>query len=83
MICVSGAVFFSQVKSRVNFRFEDLGTQKLKIVAEPVHVYRVVPSGSGPEHGPMAWFDENLPISKKPSIAILPFANLLIALIRS
>jgi adenylate cyclase len=75
MICISRAVY-SQVKGRVNLRFEDLGAQTLKNIAEPVHVYRIVPSGGGPEPGHIAWTGEDLPIPKKPSIAILPFANL-------
>jgi adenylate cyclase len=74
-ICLSGIVF-SQVKSRVDIRFEDLGTQTLKNIAEPVHVYRIVPAGSGTEFRHVAWTGEELPIPKKPSIAILPFANL-------
>jgi len=75
MICVSGAVF-SEVKSRVDLHFEDLGAQTLKNIAEAVHAYRVVPAGSGPEPQYAIWTDEVLPTPKKPSIAILPFANL-------
>lgn len=75
MICISGAVY-SQVKSRVDFRFEDLGAQTLKNIAEPVRVYRIAPAGSGPDPRPVAWASEDLPSPNKPSIAILPFANL-------
>jgi adenylate cyclase len=74
-ICISGAVY-GQVKRRVNLRFEDLGAQMLKNIAEPVRVYRIVPGRSGPEPRPIAWAGEELPIPIKPSIAILPFADL-------
>lgn len=75
MICISGAVY-RQVKSRVDFPFEDLGAQTLKNIAEPVHIYRIVPGGSGPEPKPIVRVGEDLPMPMKPSIAILPFANL-------
>lgn len=75
MICISGAVF-REVKSRVNFRFEDLGAQTLKNIADPIHAYRIALPGSGPPSQHTIWTDEILPIPKKPSIAILPFANL-------
>lgn len=75
MICISGAVF-REVGRRVNFHFEDLGAQTLKNIADAVHAYRIVPSGSlrGPQ--PATRSGEVLPIPKTPSIAILPFANL-------
>jgi adenylate cyclase len=75
MICISGAVF-REVRSRVNFHFEDLGAQTLKNIADAVHTYRIVPPGSLRSPQPAPWTGEVLPIPKKPSIAILPFANL-------
>jgi adenylate cyclase len=74
-ICISGAVF-GQVKNRVDLRFEDLGGQRLKNIAELVHVYRIDPAGSGIVPRPLVWTGEDLPLPNKPSIAILPFANL-------
>jgi adenylate cyclase len=75
MICISDAVF-REVRSRVNFHFEDLGAQTLKNIADAVHAYRIVPEGSQGGPQPATWTSEVLPIPKKPSIAILPFANL-------
>ena len=40
-ICVSRTVF-NHVKGKVDFGFEDLGAQRVKNVAEPVQVYRVL-----------------------------------------
>ncbi|OHV78572.1 adenylate/guanylate cyclase domain-containing protein [Ensifer sp. LCM 4579] len=74
MICVSGSVF-SEVKNRVKLRFEDLGAQTLKNIVDPVHVYRIVPAAGGPEPRHIPWATENMPIPKKPSIVVLPFAN--------
>jgi TolB-like protein/class 3 adenylate cyclase len=40
-ICISGAVL-NQVKNKVELRVEDLGTQHVKNMAEPLSVYRVL-----------------------------------------
>jgi class 3 adenylate cyclase/TolB-like protein len=71
-ICVSGAAF-GQVKNRVEHRFEDLGPQRLKNIAEPVRVYRLDPNGVA-----VAGLAASAapPVAEKPSIAVLPFANL-------
>ncbi|MCA1492044.1 adenylate/guanylate cyclase domain-containing protein [Ensifer sp. NBAIM29] len=74
MICVSGAVF-SEVKNRVKLRFEDLGAQPLKNIVDPVHVYRIVPAAGGPEPRHIPRTTEEMPIPKRPSIAVLPFAD--------
>jgi TolB-like protein/class 3 adenylate cyclase len=74
----AGGVFVShtvhdQVRDRLPFVFEDLGEQQVKNIARPVRVYRVrdvavkSPSASAP---PV------LSLPDKPSIAVLPFANL-------
>src|SRR5262245_41201402 len=50
-ICISGTVY-DQVKSKLALRYEDLGPQTVKNIAEPVRVYRVgldVPSPLGGE----------------------------------
>jgi TolB-like protein/class 3 adenylate cyclase len=74
----AGGVFVSntvhdQVRDRLPFVFEDLGEQQVRNIARPVRVYRVrdvavkSPSASAP---PV------LPLPDKPSIAVLPFANM-------
>lgn len=40
-VCVSGNVF-EQVKNKIRSRFEDIGAQSVKNIAEPVQVYRIV-----------------------------------------
>jgi TolB-like protein len=51
--------------------FEDMGEQKLKNIAQPERVYRVVhPSGVTASTRP------RLPLPDKPSIAVLPFQNM-------
>jgi adenylate cyclase len=73
-----GGVFVSstvhdQVRDRLPFLFQDLGEYRVKNIARPLHFYRVrdapapaVAGGSAPA----------LPLPDKPSIAVLPFANL-------
>jgi adenylate cyclase len=72
-ICVSRVVR-DQVRDKLHFAFEDLGDQRLKNIARPVRVYRIRDvrgAVSTPASAPSA-----LPLPNKPSIAVLPFANL-------
>jgi TolB-like protein len=71
----AGGVFVSntvhdQVRDRLPFVFEDLGEQQVKNIARPVRVYRV---RAAPAKSPAA---PVLPLPDKPSIAVLPFANM-------
>jgi adenylate cyclase len=71
----AGGVFVSntvhdQVRDRLPFVFENLGEQQVKNIARPVRVYRVRDAGT---KSPMA---PALPLPDKPSIAVLPFANM-------
>jgi adenylate cyclase len=61
---------FRQVRGKVEAGFDDLGEQSLKNIARPLRVYRV---GSSPPNGRAA---AALPLPDKPSIAVLPFANM-------
>jgi adenylate cyclase len=70
----AGGVFVSNtvhehIRDRLPFAFEDLGEQQVKNIARPVRVYRV--SDIAPKAAPTA-----LPLPDKPSIAVLPFANM-------
>jgi TolB-like protein len=70
-----------QVRDRLPFVFEDLGEQRVKNIARPVRVYRVRPEGPLPNPPPQAGEGRVgvaalLPLPDKPSIAVLPFANL-------
>jgi len=70
-ICIGRSVY-DQVKGKLVCTYADLGEQRLHNIPEPVRVYRVKPSmlGATAPAGPL------LPLTDKPSIAVLPFANL-------
>ena len=77
-----------QVRDRLPFVFEDLGEQQVKNIARPVRVYRVRSAAPTPavprRRGRVeracvrvpAPSVESLPLPDKPSIAVLPFANM-------
>jgi TolB-like protein len=71
----AGGVFVSNtvhdhVRDRLPFVFEDLGEQQVKNITRPVRVYRVR------DAAPRAAAPPALPLPDKPSIAVLPFANM-------
>jgi adenylate cyclase len=83
---VSNTVY-DHVRDRLPFVFEDLGEQQVKNIARPVRVYRVRPEGPHPNPPPLAGegsalgarlgaTEPPLPLPDKPSIAVLPFANM-------
>jgi adenylate cyclase len=71
-ICISDDAF-RQVRGKVEAEFLDIGEQSLKNIARPLRVYSVRPT-SAPEPRPAP--AAGLPLPDKPSIAVLPFANL-------
>ena len=71
-ICVSARVR-EDTAGKLDLAFEDIGEQALKNIARPVRAYRVVTAAAGStpvraSSGP--------PLPDKPSIAVLPFANM-------
>jgi TolB-like protein len=75
----AGGVFVSNtvhdhVRDRLPFVFEDLGEQEVKNIARPVRVYRVRDTDAAKT--PSAAAPRALPLPDKPSIAVLPFANI-------
>src|ERR1700756_4049663 len=77
-ICVSRMVR-DQIRDKLPYTFEDMGEQSLKNIARPMHVYRVR------DHAPVtvplaeeadAAVKAPLPLPDKPSVAVLPFANM-------
>jgi class 3 adenylate cyclase len=84
----AGGVFVSNtvhdhVRDRLPFLFEDLGERRVKNIARPVWVYRVRPERPLPNPPPVAVEERvgaagapALPLPDKPSIAVLPFANM-------
>src|SRR6516225_6955310 len=69
-ICVSSIVH-DQVQGRLDCTFEDIGEQQVKNISRPVRVYRISPGKAAAAPGKAP-----LPLPDKPSIAVLPFANL-------
>jgi class 3 adenylate cyclase len=67
-VLVSGTTF-DYVRKKVNAEFDELGTQTLKNIAEPVRVYRVAGT-------PRVSVASSGTASDKPSIAVLPFTNM-------
>jgi adenylate cyclase len=72
-ICISRVVR-DQVRDKLDCAFEDLGEQQVKNIARPVRVYRVGGHTIRTEEPPSSFRPLALP--DKPSIAVLPFANM-------
>lgn len=73
-VFVSGAVYH-QVAGRLNLSFEELGEKLLKNLSRPVQVYRILLDGpAAPKPANVRGVEPAAVI--KPSIAVLPFANL-------
>jgi adenylate cyclase len=71
-ICISEDAF-RQVLGKIEAEFADQGEQSLKNIARPLRVYSVrQASTSKPRLAPVA----SLPLPDRPSIAVLPFANM-------
>jgi len=78
-ICISRAAY-DQVKKKLSLGYEYLGEHSLKNIEEPIRVYRVLmePDAVGKVIGKKISETEKvlLPLPDKPSIAVLPFANM-------
>ncbi|MDH3665699.1 MAG: adenylate/guanylate cyclase domain-containing protein [Paracoccaceae bacterium] len=72
-VCVSGGAF-DAIDGKIEAHFEDIGPQAIKNIAKPVRAYRL---GIGAEARalPLPGSD-GLALPDKPSVAVLPFANL-------
>jgi adenylate cyclase len=69
-VCVSGMVH-DQVRDKLDLVFEDRGEQQVKNIARSVHVWRISLGAK-----PAVSASEALALPDKPSIAVLPFANM-------
>jgi len=74
-ICISARVQ-EDAAGRLDLAFEDIGEQAFKNISRPVRAYRVGPRASGPQAAGTAAIPPALPLPDKPSIAVLPFANM-------
>ena len=68
-ICISGKVY-EEARGKVQVSFEDMGEQALKNIAAPVRAFQTRTGIPAPQ--PIA----EVAIPSKPSIAVLPFANM-------
>jgi adenylate cyclase len=75
-ICVNRVVR-DQVRDKLALAFEDLGEHTLKNIARPVRVYRVRPAAAATAPSTASVkTTPTLALPDKPSIAVLPFANM-------
>jgi len=74
-ICISGPVY-DQVETKLALGYEYLGTQAVKNIAKPIRVYRVTQEPGVPVPRPSSEKIQALVLPDKPSLAVLPFANL-------
>ena len=66
----------SAVKGRLRAHFEDQGERSFKNIAEPVRVWKLSSPQATQAHGSYGTKEPGTALSRKPSIAVRPFANL-------
>ena len=76
-ICVSRVVR-DQVRDKLGFSFADMGEQQVKNIARPVRTHRILLGAEAEESINEADVSASpaRPVAQKPSIAVLPFANM-------
>jgi adenylate cyclase len=76
-ICTSRVVR-DQVRDKLDFSFEDMGEQQVKNIVRPVRTHRILlgESAAEPVCAAVAVAHAARPLPQKPSIAVLPFANM-------
>jgi adenylate cyclase len=76
-ICVSRVVR-DQVRDKLDFSFEDMGEQQVKNIARPVRTHRILlgATAAAPVGEDAAVTPPTRPLRQKPSVAVLPFANM-------
>jgi adenylate cyclase len=73
--CVSARVL-EDAAGRLDLVFEDIGEQQPKNISRPVRAYRVITSAPPMAPQVSTGPPPTLPLPDKPSIAVLPFANM-------
>ncbi len=63
-----------QVHDKLAFAFEDMGEREVKNIARPIRVYRIAAEGRAA--GPASRTTDTASLLDKPTIAVLPFANM-------
>jgi adenylate cyclase len=72
-VCISEAAY-TYVRKNLPFSFRDLGLQRVKNIEEAIRTYAVTAPTPAVAYARSA--QQRLPLPDKPSIAVLPFANL-------
>ena len=70
-ICISGTVY-DHIKNKLPFKCENQGENIVKNIKDPIRVYKVLMEKVVDD----LILDKKLDLPKKPSIAVLPFANM-------
>jgi adenylate cyclase len=70
-VLIAGAIY-DQIKNNLKLACDDLGTQTVRNLAQPVRIYRISIEGFAAETASAT----TLPLPSRPSIAILPFTNM-------
>src|SRR6476646_9860864 len=66
-----------QIRGKVGTKFEDMGSQSLKNIVEPMRAWRVrIGPSSSPATKPPTETAQPIALPDKPSIAVLPFHNM-------
>ena len=71
-ICVSSSAY-EQIRSKLALDYEDMGEHSVKNISWPVRVYRIPVEPSGVSRSSK---HEAVSVTKRPSIAVLPFDNM-------
>ncbi len=71
-ICVSAKVY-EELRGKLSCDFEDMGDQTVKNIERPVRAYHLRTGGGTPD---ITRLLVTLPFQDKPTIAVLPFANM-------
>ena len=74
-LCV-GHTIYDQVKGKLAYTYDDHGEQRVHNIPEPVRAYRVKPAIGSADSYRRSPAKGALPLSDRPSIAVLPFENL-------
>jgi len=70
------AVVRDQVYGKINVAFDDLGEHTVKNIAKPMRVYRVRAASDTDTQSALKRPHETVQARQRPSIAVLPFANM-------
>jgi TolB-like protein/cytochrome c-type biogenesis protein CcmH/NrfG len=80
-VCQPGCVYVSgrvheEIAGKIDLAFDNLGEKTLKNLPRPVRIFRVRTSEAGGKPGQLSGIDLPLSLPDKPSIAVMPFANM-------